>query len=301
MTLIENVAGDDCGTNQTPLSGQALWDRVREEAEESRSREPLLGTLLLCTVLNRSSLTDAIIARVSSRISDNVIGADQIEYIFTQAIAADPTIAASFIADLAAVLERDPACTRLLEPLLYFKGFHALQAYRLSHWLWNEGRRDLALQLQSRISSALQCDIHPAASIGKGIFLDHATGLVVGATTVIEDDVSILQNVTLGGTGNEAGDRHPKVRRGVLLGAGAEILGNIEIGTCARVAAGSVVLKPVPPHVTVAGVPARIVGHAGCAEPSRDMTQAFDTQAFDMPIFVHVFDGAGSEAFSSTI
>jgi serine O-acetyltransferase len=171
------------------------------------------------------------------------------------------------------VADRDPACLRLIEPLLYFKGFHALQCHRLAHALWKAGRRDFALWLQSRASEVFQTDINPAARIGKGIFLDHATGLVVGQTCVIEDDVSILHGVTLGGTGKERGDRHPKIRKGVLIGAGAKIIGNIEVGHCARIAAGSVVLSPVPHNKTVAGVPARVVGEAGCAEPARSMDQ----------------------------
>ena len=167
-----------------------------------------------------------------------------------------------------------------MEPLLYFKGFHALQAHRLAHALLRDGRRDFALYLQSRASAVFGVDINPAARIGKGVFLDHATGLVIGETTVIEDDVSILQGVTLGGTGKETGDRHPKIRRGVLIGAGAKILGNIEVGHCARVAAGSVVLAPVPHNKTVAGVPARVVGEAGCAEPARDMNQILAEKAW---------------------
>ena len=172
-----------------------------------------------------------------------------------------------------AVTDRDPACERFIEPILYFKGFHAIQTHRIAHAMWHAGRVDLALYLQSRSSEVFQTDIHPQARIGKGIFLDHATGLVVGSTAVIEDNVSLLQDVTLGGTGKEQGDRHPKIRRGVMIGAGAKILGNIEVGHCARIAAGSVVLKPVPHNTTVAGVPARVVGTAGCAEPSRTMDQ----------------------------
>ena len=159
--------------------------------------------------------------------------------------------------------------------MLYFKGFHAIQTHRLAHWLWGRGRKDFAYYLQSQSSAVFQTDINPAVSIGRGIFLDHATGVVVGETAVIEDDVSILQEVTLGGTGKEAGDRHPKIRRGVLIGAGAKILGNIEIGHCARIAAGSVVLKPVPHNTTVAGVPAKVIGEAGCPEPSRFMDHLF--------------------------
>ena len=175
--------------------------------------------------------------------------------------------------DIQAYYDRDPACDRFIMPVLYFKGFHAIQTHRLAHWLWNQGRKDFALYLQSRSSSVFQTDINPAARIGKGIFIDHATGLVVGETAVIEDDVSILHGVTLGGTGKAGGDRHPKIRYGVLIGAGAKILGNIEIGYCSRIAAGSVVLKAVPPKTTVAGVPAKVVGEAGCSEPSRIMDQ----------------------------
>jgi serine O-acetyltransferase len=186
---------------------------------------------------------------------------------------AEPAYREALRADIGAVLDRDPACSRVIEPVLYFKGFHAIETHRLAHWLWGNGRRDFALYLQSRSSAVFQTDIHPAAPFGRGIFLDHATGLVVGETAIIEDDVSILQGVTLGGTGKEHGDRHPKIRRGVLIGAGAKILGNIEIGQCARVASGSVVLQAVPSCKTVAGVPARIVGEAGCAEPARGMDQ----------------------------
>jgi serine O-acetyltransferase len=184
-------------------------------------------------------------------------------------------------ADIAAVVDRDPACDRFIEPFLYFKGFHAIQAHRVAHWLWTNDHRDFALYLQSRSSDVFQTDIHPAAPFGRGIFLDHATGLVVGATAVVEDDVSILQNVTLGGTGKEAGDRHPKIRRGAMIGAGAKVLGNIEIGACARVAAGSVVLRPVAANTTVAGVPARVVGTADCAEPARTMDQILHDLSYD--------------------
>ena len=205
-----------------------------------------------------------------------------IRQAYEDVISRDASLGVAFRADLIAVLDRDPACLRMMEALLYFKGFHALQTHRLAHALLRAGRRDFALYLQSRSSSVFATDINPAARIGKGIFLDHATGLVVGETTVIEDDVSILQGVTLGGTGKETGDRHPKIRHGVLLGAGAKILGNIEIGHCARVAAGSVVLSPVPHNKTVAGVPARIVGEAGCAEPARDMNQILAEKFVDI-------------------
>ncbi len=200
---------------------------------------------------------------------------------YTSALSSNPELVDAFRADLTAIVERDPACGRLIEPFLYFKGFHAIEAHRLAHWLWRQGRVDFALYLQSRASEVFQTDIHPAAPFGRGVFLDHATGLVIGETAVVEDDVSILQNVTLGGTGKESGDRHPKVRRGVLIGAGAKILGNIEIGACSRVAAGSVVLQSTPRNVTVAGVPARVIGVAGCAEPARDMHQLLSDLAYD--------------------
>jgi serine O-acetyltransferase len=248
-----------------------IWDRLRSEAEAIVKSEPALGGFVLTAILNQPSLEAAVIHRVTSRLNHRAMPADIIEQAFLEAVRQDPSIGEAFRADINAVLDRDPAVSRAVEPLLYFKGFHAIQTHRLAHWLWNQGRHDFALYLQSRSSDTFQTDIHPAARIGRGIFLDHATGLVVGATAVVEDDVSILQGVTLGGTGKERGDRHPKIRHGVLIGAGAKILGNIEIGHCARIAAGSVVLKPVPHNATVAGVPAKVIGTAGCAEPARSM------------------------------
>ncbi len=250
-----------------------VWARLRREAEQAIATEPALTSFILATVVNQPSFEAAIAHRVAARLSHPALPAELIAQTFDEAIADDGEIAQGFRADVAAVLDRDPACYRLIEPVLYFKGFHALQTHRLAHWLWNQGRRDFALYLQSRSSEVFQTDINPAARIGKGIFLDHATGLVVGETTVIEDNVSMLQDVTLGGTGKQGGDRHPKIRKGVLIGAGAKILGNIEVGQCARVAAGSVVLAAVPRNTTVAGVPAKVVGEAGCAEPSRSMDQ----------------------------
>jgi serine O-acetyltransferase len=249
------------------------WARVRQEAERLIEAEPTLAGFVLSTILNQPGLDHAIAHRVAARLGHPVVPADLIVQTFDEALARDATIAEGFRADMAAVVDRDPACTRLIEPLLYFKGFHALQTHRLAHWLWMRNRTDLALYLQSRSSEVFQTDIHPAARIGRGVFLDHATGLVVGSTAVIGDNVSLLQDVTLGGTGKEKGDRHPKIRSGVLIGAGAKILGNIEVGECARVAAGSVVLASVPRNSTVAGVPAKVVGEAGCAEPARAMDQ----------------------------
>lgn len=250
-----------------------VFARVRVEAEDILKKEPEFSGFIYGTILNHDSLASAVAHRIADRLDHQTVPSNLIEQAYRDLLARDPEIAKSIEADLMAVADRDPACTRLVEPLLYFKGFQAMQVHRLAHALWNAGRRDFALYLQSRSSSVFQCDIHPAAVIGKGIFLDHATGLVVGSTAVIEDDVSILHSVTLGGTGKEQGDRHPKIRYGVLIGAGAKIIGNIEVGHCARVAAGSVVLQPVPHNKTVAGVPAKVVGEAGCAEPARTMDQ----------------------------
>ena len=250
-----------------------VWARVRQDAEALARTEPALATFVVTTVLNQDNLGAAIIHRVAGRLGHPAMPADLIIQIYSELAHADHSLGEAFRADIIAVADRDPACSRLIEPVLYFKGFHAIQTHRLAHALWMSGRRDVALYLQSRSSEVFQTDIHPNARIGRGIFLDHATGLVVGSTAVVEDDVSMLQDVTLGGTGKEVGDRHPKIRRGVLIGAGAKILGNIEVGNCARVAAGSVVLQDVPRNTTVAGVPARVVGTAGCAEPARSMDQ----------------------------
>ena len=253
--------------------GDLVWRRICTEADAAMTREPALAGFMLSAIFRHDRFEAAVIGRVASRLDHRSLDADLIAQAFHEALDNDPSIAEAFRADLAAVVDRDPACTRLIEPLLYFKGFHALQTHRLAHHLWTHGRKDFALYLQSRSSEVFQTDINPAARIGKGIFLDHATGLVVGETASIGDNVSMLQDVTLGGTGKTSGDRHPKVGDCVLIGAGAKVLGNIEIGSCARIAAGSVVLHPVPPRSTVAGVPAKIVGEAGCPEPGLTMDQ----------------------------
>jgi serine O-acetyltransferase len=252
-----------------------VWARIRQEAEDVVRREPELATFIYSSILHHDSLEDAVVHRIAERLDHADFPGELIRQAYTDALEDEPGLGDAFRADVVAVVDRDPAADRLLEPLLYFKGFHAIETHRLAHWLWLKGRKDFAYYLQSRSSTAFQTDIHPAVPMGRGIFLDHATGLVVGETAVIEDDVSMLQDVTLGGTGKEDGDRHPKIRHGVLIGAGAKILGNIEVGHCARVAAGSVVLKSVPPQTTVAGVPAKVVGEAGCPEPSRTMDQLF--------------------------
>jgi len=252
---------------------EPLFARLRAEGEEVLRREPDMAGVIHANILSQDSLDGAIAHRIAERLSQPEAPYAAIRRAFEDLFARDAEAARGLRADLSAVLDRDPACNRLLEPTLYFKGFHALQTHRLAHALWKSGRSDFALCLQSLSSQIFQVDIHPAARIGMGVFMDHATGVVVGATAVIEDDVSLLHGVTLGGSGKTSGDRHPKVRRGVLIGAGAKILGNIEIGAGALIAAGSLVLDPVPPHKTVAGVPARIVGEAGCAEPAQDMDQ----------------------------
>jgi serine O-acetyltransferase len=256
-----------------------MWSAVRRQAHAVAKGDRAMARFVSTAVLDQHRLEDAIAMRIAQRIGAPEIAIDVICDAFRDALAADPSIGSAMHADLAAVCDRDPACDRYVEPLLYFKGYHALQTHRLAHWLWECGRRDFALWLQSRSSEVFQTDINPAARIGKGIFLDHATGLVIGSTAVVDDDVSILHEVTLGGTGKESGDRHPKIKRGVLIGAGAKILGNITVGACAKVAAGSVVLHAVPDNTTVAGVPARAVGRAGPAAPAHTMDQMLSEQA----------------------
>ncbi|MFD2185100.1 serine O-acetyltransferase [Rhodoplanes azumiensis] len=268
------------------VSDDRLWTRLRDEAETMLARAPEFGALIMTTILGADGFEDAVARRIAARLANADVSAAILRDAFLRAYADDSAIGRATRADVLAVLDRDPATSRLIEPVLFYKGFHAIQGHRLAHWAWTHDRRDLALWLQSRSSEVFQTDIHPAAPFGDGIFLDHATGLVVGATAVVGNNVSILQAVTLGGTGNETGDRHPKIRNGVLIGAGAKILGNIEIGHCARIAAGSVVLKPVPPATTVAGVPAKVVGTAGCAEPARSMDQILGEDAYDSFVYV---------------
>ena len=255
-----------------------IWDSMREEARAAAEKDPLLAAFLYSTIINHRSLEECVIYRICERLDHPDMQAILLRQTFEEMLANWPEWGSILRVDIQAVYDRDPACLRFMEAVLYFKGFHALQTHRLAHWLYNRGRRDFALYLQSRSSSVFQTDINPAARIGKGIFLDHATGLVVGETAVIGDNVSILHGVTLGGTGKEGSDRHPKIAHGVLIGAGAKILGNIQIGHCSRIAAGSVVLKEVPAKTTVAGVPAKVVGEAGCSEPSRSMDQLLAEQ-----------------------
>ncbi len=256
-----------------------VWKALRDEAQAIADADPTMVGFVYSNVLNQPSLEEVVIHRIAERLHRPEMPADTIRRAFRDMLAAQPDMAEIIRVDIAAVYDRDPACTRFIEPILYFKGFHAIQTHRLAHWALGEGRRDFAFYLQSLSSQIFQTDINPAAPFGRGIFMDHATGIVIGATASLGDDVSIMQGVTLGGTGKVGGDRHPKVGNGVLIGAGAKILGNIEIGHCSRVAAGSMVLKAVPSNVTVAGVPARVVGVAGCSEPSRTMNQILADQS----------------------
>jgi len=253
-----------------------IWDDIRTEAAENARQEPALAGFLHTSVLNHSHLEAALSYVLASKLGGPNITALTLRDIIVTAFTADPTIGEAVRADLRAVVDRDPACPNYTYPLLYFKGFHALQAHRVAHHLWTTDHQPLALFIQSRVSEVWAVDIHPAARIGRGIMLDHATGIVIGETAVVADDVSMLHAVTLGGTGKEAGDRHPKIRRGVMLGAGAKILGNIVVGEGSKVGAGSVVLDDVAPHTTVAGVPARPVGRPAHDLPALDMDQRLE-------------------------
>jgi serine O-acetyltransferase len=261
-------------TNVAPMNKvDPVWAQLRDEAQALCAAEPVLSSFVYATVLNHESLEDSVCHRLAQRLNHNDVDAGLLHQTFQEVLRREPALGEVFRADLAAVYDRDPACNRLIEPLLYFKGFHALETHRFAHALWNAGRKDFALYLQSQSSRIFGTDINPCAQIGRGIMFDHASGLVIGETAVVGDDVSILHGVTLGGSGKEGGDRHPKIGRCVMIGAGAKILGNITVGHCARIAAGSVVLKDIPPNKTVAGVPARVVGQAGCPEPARSMEQ----------------------------
>jgi serine O-acetyltransferase len=250
-----------------------VWDRITVEAEDAVRAEPLMGGLVHACILHHTSLEKALSYRISAKLTSNEMSMVVLREIADQAYGEAPDLVEAARADLMAVFERDPASHRLLQPILYFKGYQAMQAYRVGHWLWQQGRHDLAYFFQMRVSEIFGIDIHPGARIGKGIMIDHAHSIVIGETAVVGDNVSMLHSVTLGGTGKQEEDRHPKIADGVLIGAGAKVLGNIRVGACSRIAAGSVVLSDVPACKTVAGVPARIVGEAGCDHPSVEMDQ----------------------------
>ena len=256
-----------------PRPVNSVWARIREAAQAAAAAEPVLAGFLHATILSQPRFESGLSYHLARLVGTTEVPAALIRQTFDEAFNSDPAIGSAARSDIVAVADRDPACPSSLHPLLWFKGYHALQTYRVSHWLWQRDRHTLAYFLQSRSSLLFGLDIHPGATIGRGIFIDHGTGVVIGETAVVEDGVSMLHGVTLGGTGKERGDRHPKIRRGVLLCAGAKVLGNIEIGACAKIAAGSVVLESVPAGCTAAGVPARIVGCVDVPEPAMEMDQ----------------------------
>lgn len=255
-----------------------IWSSLRKEAEELATREPALASFVHATILKHERLELALSYHLAKKVGNEDISPMLAREIFDEALTADAEIGAAVRADLSAVFERDPACHSYVEAFLYYKGFHALECYRIGHWLWAQKREGMALFFQSRISERFDVDIHPAAKLGRGIMIDHATGVVIGETAVVGDDVSMLHGVTLGGTGKETGDRHPKIGRGVLLSMGAKVLGNITVGEYSRIGAGSVVLKSIPARCTAVGVPAKIVSCPGCERPSQEMDQFIDDE-----------------------
>ena len=256
-----------------------VWSQIRDEGQKAVTKEPLLGGMVHACVLHHDSLEKALAYRIAQKLASAEMSEQLLREIADEAYRTDPQLGQKARADIMAVYERDPACHRFIQPLLYFKGFQAIQAYRVAHWLFKTGRRDLSYFIQMRVSEQFGIDIHPAAVVGQGIMIDHAHSIVIGETAVVGDNVSMLHSVTLGGTGKEDDDRHPKIGDGVLIGAGAKVLGNITVGNCSRIAAGSVVLDDVPPCKTVAGVPAKIVGEAGCDQPSVTMDQLLSGSA----------------------
>lgn len=252
-----------------------VWHQIQREAQQAVQDEPLIGGFVHACILHHPSIERALSYRIAAKLSSNEMSMMVVREMVEEAYSAEPALVDAARADLRAIYERDPACHRLLQPILYFKGYQAVQAYRVGHHLWMRGKRDLAYFVQMRVSEIFGVDIHPAARIGKGIMIDHAHSIVIGETAVVGDNVSMLHSVTLGGTGKEEEDRHPKIGNGVLIGAGAKVLGNIRVGNCSRIAAGSVVLEEVPTCKTVAGIPARIVGEAGCDQPSMSMNHMF--------------------------
>lgn len=276
-----NVEGDNAPGHSLAESGADLWQIIRAEAAAASANEPVLASFYNAAILNHHSFAGAISFHLANKLDSQAVPAMMIREVFLAAMLADPRIEIAMRADIRAHRERDPACNQFCMPFLFFKGYHAVQSYRIAHWLWSQERKCLALYLQNQISQHFDVDIHPAAVLGYGIMVDHATGVVMGETAVVEDNVSLLHGVTLGGSGCSTGDRHPKIRQGVLIGVGAKILGNIEIGEGAKIGAGSVVLDSVLPHTTVAGVPARVIGHPKAQQPALDMDHHFVDESGD--------------------
>lgn len=260
------------------VADDQVWQRIRQEAAADAAHEPALAGFLNTVVLTHETLFDSLSYLLSSKLESPMVTALTLRDLIQPVFCDDEAIQASVLADLQAIITRDPACRGYSTPLLYFKGFHAIQAHRVAHAYWEQDRRALALFLQSRISEVFAVDIHPGARLGKGLMFDHATSVVIGETAVVGDDFSMLHEVTLGGTGKEGGDRHPKIAPGVMIGAGAKVLGNINVGEGAKIGAGSVVLRDVPAHTTVAGVPAKPVSYPRTAHPALDMDQSIDDE-----------------------
>lgn len=248
-----------------------LWQAIKTEVRGFGEREPYLASYFYANVLNHDNLASALSFHIATRLGCESVPEMTLTEVFDAALKDKPDILQAAVADIHAHYERDPACNFYALPVLYFKGFQAVQGYRFAHWLWQQGRQSLALFLQNRISVTLDVDIHPAARIGRGIMIDHATGVVIGETASIGDDVSLLHGVTLGGSGTAHNPRHPQVGNGVLISVGAKLLGNIRIGDGVKIAGGSLVISDVPAHVTIAGVPAKIVGKPHQSSPALDM------------------------------
>jgi serine O-acetyltransferase len=261
---------------RTQPKKQDIWACILEETSSQAGKEPILASFLHATILKHKTMEAALSFHLAQKLDSPTASALLLREVIEEALEASPEIREAIRADIMAISERDSACRSVATPFIYFKGYHALQSYRVAHWLWQQERKALALFFQNQISVEFGVDIHPAARLGKGIMLDHATGVVIGETAVVCDNVSIMQSVTLGGTGKEHGDRHPKVAAGVLIGAGAKVLGNIHIGEGAKIGPGSVVLQAVAPHTTVCGVPAKPVGTPQANEPARDMNHQID-------------------------
>ncbi len=266
--------GSDC-VKVVQVITEQIWEIIHTEAALMMEKEPLLGSFFLQAILNQKSFAGALSYQLANRLCSKVMPAIVLREIFDRVLAGDGGIVKAATADLEAVKARDPAVLYYTTPILYLKGYQALQAYRIAHRMWLDQRHEFAYFLQNLISEKFGVDIHPAAKIGSGVMFDHATGIVIGETAVVGNNVSFLHNVTLGGTGHEHGDRHPKICDGVLIGAGASVLGNIIVGEGAKIGAGSVVLHDVEAHASVAGVPAKEVGRCRCDMPSVEMDQRF--------------------------
>ncbi|MDO4998593.1 MAG: serine O-acetyltransferase [Neisseria sp.] len=262
-----------------------IWQIIRQETAQAAQNEPMLASFLHMTVLRHESLARVLAFHLSSKLASPSMDARALYELFLHTLENNPEVVHSATCDIQACYERDPACDQYSLPLLYFKGFHAIQAHRINHCLWLEGRKTLSYFLQNRASEVFGVDVHPAARFGCGIMIDHGTGVVIGETAVLGNDISILHGVTLGGSGKESGDRHPKISDGVMIGANASILGNIRVNECAKIGAGSVVVADVPAYTTVVGVPAKAVANKSRVKPAEEMDQSFGADmAYDFYI-----------------